>query len=133
MEAVKKSDDVPSESVSDRLQPAVKLTIFVGGDEKREHHSLADEVIRILHQEGIPGATVTKGVMSYGFSRRIHSLLNEITMDNLPLIIEAIGERRKIESVARIIVDVLGEHGLCEFHPTSVLFGRTIERSENNA
>jgi PII-like signaling protein len=103
------------------LLPAVKLTVYVGGEERVAHQPLFEKVLQILRQVGISGATVTKGAMSYGLKRRIHSLMNEITMENLPLIIEAIDEREKIVAAANSISELLGEHGLVEMHPTNIL------------
>lgn len=103
------------------LSPAVKLTVYVGGDERIAHQAPGEAVLAILHQENISGATVTKGVMSYGIKRRIHSSLNEITMENLPLVIEAIDERAKIESAAQTIAELLGEHGLVEMRATNII------------
>ncbi len=103
------------------LQPAMKLTIFVGGDERSTHHPLYQEVLRVLHHEGISGATVTKGVMSYGVRRSIHSIMNEITMENLPIIIEAVDEPQKIKGAAAQIAELLGDHGLVEVQSTMVV------------
>jgi uncharacterized protein len=103
-----------------QLQPAMKLTITVGGDERREHHPLYQEVLRVLQTEGISGATLTRGVMSYGVRRSIHTIMNEIQMENLPIVIEAVDERGKIERAAALVAEMLGEHGLVELHPTMI-------------
>ena len=115
------------------LQPAMKMTVIVGGDERCSHHPLYQEVLRLLHRENILGATVTKGVMSYGLTRSIHSTLNEIVMDNLPMIIEAIDDRDKIEGVAGTISKMLGDHGLIEMQPIMMAHKAPAEpeRSEN--
>lgn len=120
------------EKISDvkeiNLLPAVKLTVFVGGDERSAHHPLFEEVLRILRQTEISGATMTKGAMSFGVKQRIHSLMNEITMENLPVVIEAIDERVKIEDAAKTIVELLGEHGLVELRPTNIIRRRETEK-----
>jgi uncharacterized protein len=114
------------------LQPAMKLTISIGGDERRAHHPLFQEVLRILRDIGLKGATLTKGVMSYGHRRRIHTTMNEITIENLPIIIEVIGEQAKVEAAATLIAELLGGHGLIELHPTAVArhAGTERERTE---
>lgn len=98
----------------------MKLTITVGGDERHEHHPLYQEVLRVLHSEGISGATLTRGVMSFGVRRSIHTIMNEIQMENLPIVIEAVDERAKVERVAALVAEMLGEHGLVELHPTMI-------------
>src|SRR5947207_14963162 len=102
------------------LKSMLKLTVFVGSDERYAHRAMHDAVIAVLHERGIAGVTVTKGVMGYGGRRRLHSALNEITMENLPLIIEAVDERAKVESVATLIAEMLGEHGLVEIQRTAI-------------
>ena len=105
------------------LLPAVKLTISVGGDERHAHHPLYQEVLRVLQEEKILGATLIKGVMSYGIRRSIHTTLNEVTMENLPIIIEAIDERPRIERAATRVAEMLGEHGLIEMQSSMVACG----------
>lgn len=103
------------------LQRATKLTVFIGGDERRKHHALYQSVFELLREHSIAGACMTKGVMSYGSRKRIHSTMNEVTMGNLPLIIEAIDEQEKIETVAPLIAEMLGQHGLIQMQPTMIL------------
>ena len=102
------------------LKPAMKLTVSVGEDERHAHHPLYQEVVRVLHSEGIAGATLTKGVMSFGVQRRLHTTKNEIQMENLPIIIEAVDERAKVERAAALVAEMLVEHGLVEIQPTMV-------------
>lgn len=110
------------------LQPALKLTITVGGDERHAHHPLYQEILLVLHREGIGGATLTNGVMSYGVRRSIHSSMNEITMENLPIIIEAVDEPEKVKRAADLVAEILGDHGLVEVHPTMLACHRSAEQ-----
>jgi PII-like signaling protein len=103
------------------LKPLSKLTVFIGGDERRGHQPLYHAVMGLLRARLIAGATVMKGVMSYGHTRLIHTTLNEITMENLPVMIEAIDEREKIEQVAPLVAEMLGEHGLVQIQTTAAL------------
>lgn len=101
------------------LHTATKLTIFVGGDERRAHRPLYEVVLEMLRAGGVQGATVTKGVMGFGSRRRIHSSINEIAMENLPLVIEAIDEQEKLRRIASQIAEMLGDHGLVQLQRTS--------------
>ena len=103
------------------LQPATKLTVALGGDERHAHQPLYQAVLAVLHETGIKGATLTRGVLSYGQRRRIHTLLNEVTMENLPLIIEAVDERELVEAAAERIAELLGSHGLVQLQPTLIV------------
>lgn len=115
------------------LRAAMKLTVCVGDSERHAHHPLYREVVLALHKAGIAGATLTKGVMSFGIQRRLHSIKNEIQMENLPIVIEAVDEPAKIESAAVLVAEMLGEHGLVEIQPTMVAGHeqREPERSES--
>lgn len=102
------------------LLSATKLTVFVGGDERFEHHPLHQRVMNLLGQMGIKRAIINKGFMSYGSRRHIHSALNEVTMGNLPVIIEAIDEREKIDRAADQLVELMGGHGLIQIQATTI-------------
>ena len=104
-----------------RLAPALKLTIYIGGDERRSHHPLVNDVTRLMREAGIDGATITKGVMSYGKGRRIHSIQNETTMENLPLIVEAVGAPESATFAAQKIADIIGSRGLIELSRTAMI------------
>lgn len=116
------------DAMKTELVPAMKLTITVGEDERRAHHPLYREVLVVLHKTGIVGATLTKGVMSYGVQRRLHTIKNEIQMENLPIIIEAVDERVRIERASLLVAELLGEHGLVEIQHTMVARKETVEQ-----
>lgn len=102
------------------LVSMTKMTVSVGGDETHARRPLHREVLRILREFNVAGATLTKGVMSFGVGRRIHSDMDEMTMANLPIIIEAVDERARVEPAAERIARILGEHGLVQLQPTMV-------------
>jgi uncharacterized protein len=102
------------------LAPALKLTVSVGGDERHGHRPLFREVLDILHGCGVGGATLTKGVLSFGSGRRVHSDMNEVTMENLPVIVEAVGERERVEEAAARVAEMLEGRGLVQLQMTAV-------------
>ena len=105
----------------------MKLTVTVGSDERHAHQPLYEEVLHVLRTEGLTSATVTKGMMNYGSRRVIHSSQNEITIENLPIIIEVIGEREKVEAAASLIAELLEGRGLVELRSTSVTSADSTE------
>jgi uncharacterized protein len=117
--------------MSVELRAASKLTVFVGGDERHEHRPLYEAVLDALRAGGIAGATVTRGMLSYGQGRRIRNDLNETTMENLPLIVEAVDEGEKIERVAAHVAALLGAHGLVEVRRTAVVAAVSAEEERN--
>ena len=114
------------------LQEAAKLTIFIGGDERREHRPLHDAVMELLRAAGVTGATAFKGVMGYGQSKLLHFNMNEITMENLPLVIEVVDVGERLKRVAPEISLLLGEHGLVQLQRTFVC-KRTPPEDEGGA
>ncbi|MDQ3818228.1 MAG: DUF190 domain-containing protein, partial [Acidobacteriota bacterium] len=70
--------------------------------------------------------------MGYGQGRRVHSTLNEIAMENLPLIIEVVDKFEKLEEVAVRVAEMLGEHGLVQLNRTS-RFKDSAEEDERSA
>jgi uncharacterized protein len=107
--------------IKPELKPAMKLTVCVGEDERYQHNPVYREVVLALHKSGVAGATLTKGVMSFGIQHRLHTIKNEIQMENLPIIIEAVDERAKIERAATLIAEILGDHGLVELQSTVIV------------
>jgi hypothetical protein len=105
----------------EQLTRASKLTVFVGGDERRDHRPLYELVVEILREHRVTGVTLMKGAMSYGGRDLIHSEMNEITMNNLPIIIEAVGVDESIWSAADHISSILGPHGLVQVQPTTIV------------
>jgi PII-like signaling protein len=59
--------------------------------------------------------------------------MNEITMENLPIIIEAIGESEQTEAAAEKISKMLGEHGLVQLQPTTVFSREPAEDERRDA
>jgi PII-like signaling protein len=112
------------------LRPASKLSISIGGDERFGRRSMYRAALEVLRELGISGATVTRGAMSFGHRRIIHSMMNEITMDNLPLIIEAVDDEQKVRRAAERIAEMLGDHGLVQIQPTMTVREADQERSE---
>lgn len=103
------------------LQPALKLTVIIDGDKKYASRRLYKAVQDALMNCEIAGFTMTKGAESFGSSRVIHSLRNEVTMSSLPLVFEAIDEERKIRRAAEAIAEMLGAEGLVQIQPTRIL------------
>jgi len=88
------------------------LRIFVGSIDKIGHQPLYEAIVFAALKEHLAGASVIKGVMSYGASTRVHtSKLIEVSGD-LPIIIEIVDEEEKINSFVDI-ADKLMEQANC--------------------
>jgi hypothetical protein len=74
------------------------LRIFMSNTDKYDHQPLYEHIVYAAHKQGLAGATVLKGVLSFGSSSVINSLKLWETSEKLPVIIEIIDETEKIES-----------------------------------
>lgn len=75
------------------------LRIFLGENDRHGHIPLYEAIVEQLRREGIAGATVLRGVAGFGGSRAFHAdRLLDLAHD-LPLVIEAIDTRARLEAV----------------------------------
>lgn len=72
------------------------LRIFIGEADKYGHKSLYEALVLEAKQQGIAGATVLRGILSYGASSRIHTAkLLDLSFD-LPIVVEIVDHNDKI-------------------------------------
>lgn len=74
------------------------LRIFMSNTDKYNHEPLYELIVYSAHKQGLAGATVLKGVLSFGSSSIINSLKFWETSEKLPVVIEIIDEAEKIEN-----------------------------------
>ncbi|HYJ90916.1 MAG TPA: DUF190 domain-containing protein [Pyrinomonadaceae bacterium] len=73
------------------------LRIFIGEMDKHGHTSLYEALVLEAKKQGIAGATVLRGLLSYGASSHIHTAkLLDLSFD-LPIVIEIVDHNDKIE------------------------------------
>lgn len=85
------------------------LRIFIGEQDKSGHRPLYEAIVYEARKRGIAGATVTRGILSYGASSRIHTAkLLELSSD-LPIVVEIVDHDDKItkflETVRQLVDD----------------------------
>lgn len=76
--------------------PTVLLRVFVSSTDHIKQDSLCESIVFAAKNEGLAGATVTKGILGYGASSVIHSYKFWEVTDKLPIVIEIIDEEVKI-------------------------------------
>jgi PII-like signaling protein len=104
------------------LQPgkAVKVAIYISDGAK--HHGIPtySSILDFLFHSGIAGATVHKGVAGFGAAHRIHSgNILEIS-DHLPIKIEFIETREKVDAIMPELEKRVTS-GLIEMQETTVI------------
>jgi PII-like signaling protein len=83
----------------DRVEDAVMLRIYLGESDHDSQGPTYKTIVHLLRARGIWGATVTRGI--YGFGKRsiVHAAAPLQLSQDLPIVIEAVDSRRKIQSV----------------------------------
>lgn len=72
------------------------LRIFVGDNDHVEHEPLYERIVYEAKKQGLAGATVLKGVMSFGATSIIHKSKMLALSEDLPVVIEIIDDEPKI-------------------------------------
>jgi uncharacterized protein len=73
------------------------LRIFVSSTDKFKHTPLYEMIVYAAKRYGMAGATVIKGVMGFGASSSISSTKFWEITEKLPMIVEIIDEKQKID------------------------------------
>jgi uncharacterized protein len=79
------------------------LRIFMSNTDRLKNKPLYEVIVYAAQRFGIAGATVLKGIMSYGASSRINSMKFWEVSEKLPVVIEIIDETNKIEKFFDLI------------------------------
>jgi PII-like signaling protein len=106
-----------------RPGPALLLRIYVG---ERDHHDgspLYEAIVRSLHDRGIAGATVLRGIEGYGADARIHTTRILSLAMELPVVIEAVEEEAKLRAFLPELDAMMGS-GLVTLQPVEVIADR---------
>jgi uncharacterized protein len=85
------------------LQNLELLRLFVGEQVRYGHRPLYEEIVREARLFGLAGATVLKGVLSYGHDMHINTSKIMDLGTNLPMIVEIVDSPEKIDSFLPVI------------------------------
>lgn len=97
-----------------------KLNIYVDEMDKHHHKPVYEVVLDILHEHKIAGASVFRGMGGFGADGVVHSAKILVLSTDLPVKIEVIDSREKIETVLPEICKVV-EKGLVTLGETTVI------------
>jgi PII-like signaling protein len=99
--------------------PAVKLSIYLSDGAKHHGIPVYTSLLDFLFKNGVYGATVFKGVASFGSTHRIHAAHILEISDHLPIKIEIFETREKIEALLPEIEQRTGS-GIIEIQDTTI-------------
>jgi PII-like signaling protein len=108
----------------DKSEKTGILKIYVGDSDKVHGRRLSEEIVFEARKAGMAGATVFKGVMSYGASHSVHTIKIFALSSDLPVLIEIIDNIEKLDKFvekANELLDQSKKGGLITFQEISVV------------
>jgi PII-like signaling protein len=99
---------------------AVKVTVYVSDTARHHGVPVYTSILDFLFRHGIAGATAVKGVAGFGSGHRIHAAHILELSDHLPIRIEFIDTKEKVDA----IMDELQKRcgcGLIEVQDTNII------------
>lgn len=100
---------------------AKKVTIHLNEDTSARRDFLSREILTLLFERGIAGATVLRPEAGFGSHHRMHSQEGGIdTAQHMPLRIEFIDTPENVDALLPLLENMLTD-GMIEAHDTMVL------------
>lgn len=104
-------------------EESVLLRIFIGEQDNFEHKPLYEAIVLKAREAHLGGATVLRGPMGYGKSSRMHTAkILQLSMD-LPIVVEIVDSREKIEAFLPFLEEVM-DGGLVTLERAQVIHYR---------
>src|SRR5947208_6763768 len=99
------------------------LRIFVGESDRHDGTPLYEWIVRKAREQGLAGATVLRGVEGFGAHSRLHTAKILRLSEDLPIVIEIVDTREKIEAFLPVVDHAIVE-GLATVEKVAVRFYR---------
>ena len=99
---------------------AVKVTLYLSDGAKHHCVPVYTSILDFLFHSGIAGATVVKGVAGFGSRHRMHSAHILEISDHLPIKVEFIETREKVDAVLPEL-EKRAASGIIELQEVSVI------------
>jgi len=100
------------------------LRIFIGESDRHDGKLLYEWIVLKAREAGLAGATVMRGMMGFGAHSRLHTFKIERLSQDLPIIVEIVDTRDKLESFLAVI-DKEIEEGLATLEEIRIHFYRS--------
>jgi uncharacterized protein len=99
---------------------AVKVTLYLSDGAKHHGVPVYTSILDFLFKSGVAGATAIKGIAGFGASHQLHSAHIVEISDQLPVKIEFIETREKVDSVLPELENRIGS-GLIEVQEVAIV------------
>ncbi|NTW55190.1 MAG: DUF190 domain-containing protein [Chlorobaculum sp.] len=87
------------------------LRIFVGEQEKLHHRPLYELLVSEALERGMAGATVFRGLLSFGLRHKVHTTKIFELAGDLPMVVEIVDASEKIEGFLPFVESLLKDTG----------------------
>jgi PII-like signaling protein len=101
----------------------VLLRIFIGESDTWHGKPLYEEIVKLVRERGLAGATVLRGIEGFGAHSRLHTSRILRLSEDLPLVIEVVDEAERIDAVLPELDRMIGE-GLVTLERVQVIVYR---------
>lgn len=102
------------------------LRIYIDETDRNEGVALYEWIVRKAREHHLAGATVLRGIEGFGRSTRVHRANILELSESLPIVVEIVDTKEKIEAFLPII-DVAIKSGLVTLEKIEIKFYRTRE------
>jgi PII-like signaling protein len=113
---------------------AVLLRIFIGESDRFDGKPLYRHLVEFFKGEGLAGATVLRGIIGFGKTSHIHTTSILRLSTDLPIVIEVVDTREKIEGIKQKLEGIIGAGLITEEKVKIILYeGAGSNLDENPA
>jgi PII-like signaling protein len=77
----------------------VLMRVHVGERDKHDGKPLYEQIVQLLRKRQFAGATVFRGIMSFGASAHVHTVRFLELSGDLPIVIECVDTAEKIDAI----------------------------------
>lgn len=106
-----------------RPESGRRLRVMIGESDKHDGKPLYEWLVLEARKRGLAGATVVRGLAGFGAHSRMHTAKILRLSEDLPIVVEFVDSREKIEDFLTV-VDAVVKEGLATVEPTEVRFYR---------
>ena len=100
------------------------LRIFIGESDRHDGQLLHEWIVTKAKAEGLAGATVLRGMMGFGAHSRLHTFKIERLSQDLPIVVEIVDKRAKLEKFLELIDHEI-EEGMATLEEVQIHFYRS--------
>lgn len=85
------------------------LKIYISEDQKYKGHNSIKLLVSKFKELGMEGVTITRAIEGYGRDKLLHTVKILDLSSSLPIIIEVIDTKEKVDNAAKEIKDIVGK------------------------